>query len=47
LSEDELSPPNQDTGFQLSLPEPELVLEPSLPALSRRALRFCTLFIKR
>jgi len=32
-------------GFQLELLE--LVPELSLPALSRRALRFCTLFINR
>ena len=47
LSEDELSPPNQDARFQPSPLEPVLVLEPSLPALARRVLRFCPLLIKR
>ena len=47
LSEEELSPPNQDARFQPSPLEPVLVLEPSLPALARRVLRFCPLLIKR
>jgi len=49
LSDDELSPPNQEGRLQPSLPEPPLepVPEASPAALFRSLLRFCTRFISR
>lgn len=45
LPEEELALPNREVRFQLS--PLTLLLEPSLPVLSRRALRFCARFINR